>query len=103
MGIFQAGWTGMRRGRRSAAVNPPPHASQSACRVPICVGVSSVWARFLPSPKGIFAVQHKFFVGQTVILMPRVLQAAVPGAYEVLRLMPESDRDAGDPMYRIKS
>jgi hypothetical protein len=35
--------------------------------------------------------------------MPRVLQAAVPGAYEVLRLMPESDRDAGDPMYRIKS
>jgi hypothetical protein len=57
----------------------------------------------LPSPKGIFAVQHKFFVGQTVILMPRVLQAAVPGAYEVLRLMPESDRDAGDPMYRIKS
>jgi hypothetical protein len=48
-------------------------------------------------------VQHKFFVGQTVTLMPRVLQAAVSGAYEVRQLMPESDRDAGDPMYRIKS
>jgi len=48
-------------------------------------------------------VQHKFFVGQTVILMPRVLQAAVSGAYEVRQLMPVSDRDAGDPMYRIKS
>jgi hypothetical protein len=59
-------------------------------------------ARFLVT-EGIFAVQHKFFVGQTVILMPRVLQAAVSGAYEVRRLMPESDRDGGDPMYRIKS
>jgi hypothetical protein len=48
-------------------------------------------------------VQHKFFVGQTVILMPRVLQAAVSGAYEVRQLMPESDRDVGDPRYRIKS
>ena len=53
--------------------------------------------------EGIFAVQHKFLVGQTVILMPRVLQAAVSGAYEVRQLMPVSDRDAGDPMYRIKS
>jgi hypothetical protein len=35
--------------------------------------------------------------------MPRVLQAAVPGAYEVRQLMPVSDRDVGDPMYRIKS
>jgi hypothetical protein len=48
-------------------------------------------------------VQHKFLVGQTVVLMQRVLQPAVPGAYEVLRLMPGSDRDGGDPMYRIKS
>ena len=48
-------------------------------------------------------MSHKFAVGQTVDLVPRVLRAAVPGQYEVRRLMPESDRDAGDPSYRIKS
>ena len=48
-------------------------------------------------------MSHKFAVGQTVDLVPRVLRAAVPGQYEVRQLMPESDRDAGDPSYRIKS
>jgi len=48
-------------------------------------------------------VSHKFAVGQTVDLVPRVLRAAAPGQYEVRQLMPESDRDAGDPSYRIKS
>jgi hypothetical protein len=48
-------------------------------------------------------VSHKFAVGQTVDLVPRVLRAAAPGQYEVLRLMPESDRNTGDPSYRIKS
>ena len=46
---------------------------------------------------------HKFAVGQAVDLVPRILRAAAPGRYEVCRLMPESDRDAGDPSYRIKS
>ena len=32
-----------------------------------------------------------------------VLRAADPGQYEVRRLMPESDRDTGDPSYRVKS
>jgi len=32
-----------------------------------------------------------------------MLRAAASGRYEVCRLMPESDRDAGDPSYRIKS
>lgn len=48
-------------------------------------------------------VSHKFSVGQTVVLVTRVLQAAAQGEYEVRQLMPASDRDADDPVYRIKS
>jgi hypothetical protein len=48
-------------------------------------------------------VSHKFAVGQAVDLVPRILRAAAPGQYEICRLMPESDRDAGDPSYRVKS
>jgi len=48
-------------------------------------------------------VPHKFSVGQTVDLIPRILRAAAGGQYEVRQLMPASDRDAGDPSYRIKS
>lgn len=48
-------------------------------------------------------MSHKYFVGQAVDLTPRVLRAAAPGRYEICRLMPQSDRDAGDPSYRIKS
>ena len=48
-------------------------------------------------------MSHRFSVGQTVTLMPRVLQPAAPGQYEVRQLMPALDRDPGDPSYRIKS
>jgi len=48
-------------------------------------------------------VSHKFSVGQIVVLAPRVLQAAAHGEYEVRQLMPAADRDADDPVYRIKS
>ena len=48
-------------------------------------------------------MSHKFSVGQIVDLAPRVLRAAAPGRYEVRQLLPESDRDAGDPTYRVKS
>ena len=48
-------------------------------------------------------MSHKFAVGQTVDLVPRVFRAAAPGRYEVRQLMPKSDRDTGDPSYRIKS
>ena len=48
-------------------------------------------------------VSHKFSVGQIVDLVPRILRAAAPGQYEVRQLMLQSDRDAGDPSYRIKS
>jgi hypothetical protein len=48
-------------------------------------------------------VPHKFSVGQIVDLVPRILRAAAPGQYEVHQLMPQSDRDAGDPSYRTKS
>ena len=46
---------------------------------------------------------HKFSVGQAVDLVPRILRAAAPGQYEIRQLMPVSDRDTGDPSYRIKS
>jgi hypothetical protein len=32
-----------------------------------------------------------------------MLQTAPAGQYEVRQLLPASDRDAGDPRYRIKS
>jgi hypothetical protein len=48
-------------------------------------------------------MSHKFSVGQVVDLIPRILRAAASGQYEVRQLMPASDRDAGDPSYRIKS
>jgi hypothetical protein len=50
-----------------------------------------------------YTVPHKFSVGQAVVLVPRVLQPAAPGEYEVLQLMPAGDREPGDPSYRIKS
>jgi len=43
---------------------------------------------------------HKFQVGQSVGLIPRVIRQAAKGNYEIVRLMPEND---DDPMYRIKS
>ena len=46
---------------------------------------------------------HKFSIGQKVDLLHRMMLAAPRGQYEVRRLMPESDRDSGDPTYRIKS
>jgi hypothetical protein len=46
---------------------------------------------------------HKFNIGQTVDLMPRVLRAAASGPYQIRFLVPSSDEDPGDPHYRIKS
>jgi hypothetical protein len=43
---------------------------------------------------------HKFQVGQSVGLIPRVIRQAAKGNYEIVRLMPENE---DDPMYRIKS
>ena len=48
-------------------------------------------------------MSHKFFIGQKVDLVHRMTQTAPRGQYEVRRLMPGSDRDAADPIYRIKS
>ena len=48
-------------------------------------------------------MSHKFSIGQVVDLIPKILRAAASGQYEVRQLMPASDRDAGDPSYRIKS
>ncbi len=46
---------------------------------------------------------HKFNIGQTVKLAPRFLRSSAPGPYEIRHLIPSSDRDPGDPCYRIKS
>lgn len=48
-------------------------------------------------------MSHKFSIGQKVDLVHRMLQTAPRGQYEVRQLMPASDRDSGDPTYRIKS
>ena len=48
-------------------------------------------------------MSHKFHVGQIVELAPRLLRSSAPGPYEIRHLMPVSDRDPGDPCYRIKS
>ena len=46
---------------------------------------------------------HKFNVGQIVELMPRVLREAARGPYEIRDLVPASDTDPREPVYRIKS
>ena len=46
---------------------------------------------------------HKFTIGQTVDLMANALRAAAPGPYEIVHLLPASDKDPRDPCYRIKS
>jgi hypothetical protein len=46
---------------------------------------------------------HKFNIGQIVEFEPRVLQLSAPGPYQIRHLVPASDRDPGDPCYRIKS
>jgi hypothetical protein len=48
-------------------------------------------------------VPHKFNIGQIVELEPRLLRSSAPGSYEIRHLIPASDRDPGNPCYRIKS
>lgn len=46
---------------------------------------------------------HKFGIGQTVELTPRLLRAAADGPYVIRHLLPAPENDPGDPCYRIKS
>jgi len=46
---------------------------------------------------------HKFKIGQLVELEPSVLRSFATGPYEIRHLIPSSDRDPNDPIYRIKS
>jgi len=46
---------------------------------------------------------HKFRTGQIVELEPNVLRSLAVGPYEIRHLVPSSDRDPGNPCYRIKS
>ena len=46
---------------------------------------------------------HKFSVGEKVALVHRMYLSAPAGQYEVRKLMPDADRGAPDPIYRIKS
>jgi hypothetical protein len=59
---------------------------------------SSTEGPFWKTVKG--NLMHKFHVGQSVDLIPRVIRQAAKGSYEIIRLMPENE---DDPMYRIKS
>ena len=42
-------------------------------------------------------VMHKFSVGQTVNLIPKVLRSAAAGEYEIHHLMPAPDTDPETP------
>jgi hypothetical protein len=46
---------------------------------------------------------HKFKIGQSVDLESNILRSLAPTRYEVRHLIPASDRNPGDPCYRIKS
>ena len=46
---------------------------------------------------------HKFKISQLVQLEPSVLRSLAMGPYEIRHLIPSSDRDPNDPIYRIKS
>jgi len=46
---------------------------------------------------------HKLAIGQIVELVPRHLRSSAPGPYEIRDLIPATDRNPGDPCYRIKS
>ena len=46
---------------------------------------------------------HKFKIGQLVELDPNLLRSLAKGPYEIRNLIPSSDRDPNDPIYRIKS
>jgi len=48
-------------------------------------------------------MSHKFKIGQTVDLESNILRSLSPDRYEIRHLLPASDRDPGDPCYRIKS
>jgi hypothetical protein len=48
-------------------------------------------------------VAHKFNIGQTVELAPRLVRSSAPGPYEIRHLVPASDREPSDPCSRIKS
>jgi hypothetical protein len=48
-------------------------------------------------------VTHRFIIGQIVELEPRKVRSSAPGPYEIRHLLPVSDRDPGDPCYRIKN
>lgn len=48
-------------------------------------------------------MSHKFKIGQIVDLDRNVLRSLAPGPYKIRHLIPASDRDPGDPCYRIKS
>jgi hypothetical protein len=46
---------------------------------------------------------HKFKIGQIVELESSGLRSSAPGGYEIRHLVPSSDRDPGNPCYRIKN
>src|SRR6185437_6267761 len=64
-----------------------------------------LWWPVVPAHKheSISLMTHHFCVGQLVQLEPKVLRPCAPGPYEIRYLVPISEREPGDPSYRIKS
>jgi hypothetical protein len=48
-------------------------------------------------------MSHKFKIGQTVDLESNILRSLAPASYVIRHLIPASDRNPGDPCYRIRS
>jgi hypothetical protein len=48
-------------------------------------------------------LEHKYTVGQIVVLTPSVFRAAALGEYEIRQAMPAPDINSASPRYRIKS
>jgi hypothetical protein len=79
-------------------LNPPgfcPFWCKSFDRAPIAPHMRAVSNPMEGNP-----MFHKFQVGQSVALIPRVIRQAAAGTYEITQLMPENERE---PHYRIKS
>jgi len=55
------------------------------------------------SIEGQFDLEHKFAVGQMVVLAPSSSWSAPAGDHVIRHLIPKSDADADNPRYRVKS
>ena len=53
--------------------------------------------------EGLFDLEHKFALGQIVVLAPSPSCGPAVGDHVIRHLIPPSDADADNPRYRVKS